>query len=170
MKITNAQIQKWIEEYLSNEYGEKVKNRTWRGQYIRGHAPWNNEEDCYHEWLKCVNKHEAKLYLLTSFKELYDAVKSLKLKGIGDLTIYDTATMLGCPNGVFPEAVYLHAGATVGAEAIGVKGEVIEKSVFTAIYPAFEILEPIQIEDFLCIYKKQLQGETTESPSVCGGC
>ncbi len=86
------------------------------------------------------------------------------------MTIYDTATMLGCPNGVFPEAVYLHAGAAVGAEAIGVNGAVVEKSVFTAIYPAFEMLEPIQIEDFLCIYKKQLQGETTESPIGCSRC
>lgn len=170
MKPTNNQVQKWIEEYLSYGYGDRVKDRKWKGQYIRGHAPWNNEEDCYHEWLKCINNHEITLSALTSFKELYNAVKSFKRKGIGDLTIYDTATMLGCPTGVFPEAVYLHAGAAKGASTIGIEGEVVEKSVFIAIYPAFEMLEPIQIEDFLCIYKNQLKGETTESPVGCSGC
>ncbi len=170
MKPAQKQIAEWIEEYLAKEYGTQVKKRTWKGQYIRGHAPWNNEEDCYHKWLECINDHKAALSAITSFNELYEAVKALKFKGIGDLTIYDTATMLGCPNGVFPEAVYLHAGAAAGARAIGIEGEVVEKSVFTAIYPTFELLEPIQIEDFLCIYKRHLQGETTDSLIGCGGC
>lgn len=32
---------------------------------------------------------------------------------------------------------------------------------------AFEKLEPIQIEDFLCIYKDQLAGKTQKSPTGC---
>lgn len=170
MKLTNMQIQTWIEEYLVNGYGKKVKARSWEGQYIRGHAPWNNEEDCYHMWLKEVEKNKFDLLCKTSFQELYDDIKTLKFKGIGDLTIYDTATMLGCPNGIYPKSVYLHAGAAVGAKAIGIVGNIVEKSVFTAKYPAFKTLEPIQIEDFLCIYKKQLLGESNEIPIVCGDC
>lgn len=170
MKLSNKQIERWIEEYLAKGYGETVKGRTWKGQYIRGHAPWNNEEDCYHKWLETIETTQAELLNETSFKALYDAVKTLQLKGIGDLTIYDTATMLGCPNGIFPEAVYLHAGAAIGASALGIEGELVEKSVFVKRFSAFDLLEPIQIEDFLCIYKEQLQGKTTESPQGCCGC
>lgn len=170
MKLSNKQIERWIEEYLAKGYGETVKGRTWKGQYIRGHAPWNNEDDCYHKWLNTIEIAQSKLLNETSFKALYDAVKTLQLKGIGDLTIYDTATMLGCPNGIFPEAVYLHAGTAIGASVIGIEGEIVEKSVFVKRFSAFGLLEPIQIEDFLCIYKEQLQGKTTESPLDCCGC
>lgn len=170
MKLSNKQIERWIEEYLAKGYGETVKGRTWKGQYIRGHAPWNNEEDCYHKWLNTIEIAQSNLLNKTSFQALYDAVKALQLKGIGNLTIYDTATMLGCPNRIFPEAVYLYAGAAIGASALGIEGEIVEKSVFVKRFSAFDLLEPIQIEDFLCIYKKQLQGKTTESPQGCCGC
>lgn len=170
MKPTNKQLQMWIEEYIAKGYGEKVKNRAWKGQYIRGHAPWNNEEDCYHTWLNLINNREQELSAIKSFQKLYDDVKAMRFKGIGDLTIYDTATMIGCPNGVFPEAVYLHAGAAIGATAIGIEGNIVEKTVFVTRFPAFELLEPIQIEDFLCIYKKQLHGDVTDSPISCCGC
>ena len=170
MRPTNEQIKGWIEEYLATGYGDAVKKRAWKGQYIRSHAPWNNAEDCYHEWLKCINDKEKELSRSVSFEELYNAVQLLKIKGIGDLTIYDTATMLGCPIGIYPEAVYLHAGAAVGAAVIGIEGDIVEKSVFEKAYSAFKLLEPIQIEDFLCIYKKLLAGEVVESPHGCVRC
>ena len=167
MKITNEQIRIWIEDYLAKGYGEKVKNREWKGMYIRGHAPWNNDEDCYHRWLSIINDNFVQLSKIPTFAELYDAVKNLIIKGIGDLTIYDTATMIGCYNKIYPDKVYLHAGALIGAKAIGINDEIVYKRDFVEKFSAFEKLEPIQIEDFLCIYKSRLQGDVESNISCC---
>lgn len=170
MKVTALQIEEWISEYLSKGYGDKVLKREWRGGYIRGHAPWNNTEDCYHKWLELINQKLDNLNEIKDFEALYNEILALKISGIGTLTIYDTATMIGCPNGVYPQQIYLHAGAAEGADALGIEGETATKEQFVAACDAFEKLEPIQIEDFLCIYKRQLKGETTKSPQGYGCC
>lgn len=167
MEITNELIQKWIEEYLAKGYGEKVQKREWKGKYIRGHAPWNNDEDCYHIWLETIDQNLPRLTKIITFSELYQEVKELTIPGIGPLTIYDTATMIGCPNGVYPAVVYLHAGAKSGANAIGIDGEEVPKEDFVAKFSAFEVLEPIQIEDFLCIYKLRLMGKSDTAIVCC---
>lgn len=170
MNITNKQISAMIADYIAKGYGEKVKRRAWKGQYIRGHAPWNNPEDCYHRWLEIINEKEVVFSRLTSFEALYEAVAALKIDGIGVLTIYDTATMIGCPINVYPEVIYLHAGTADGAKALGILGQTATKEQFVEVCDAFDKLEPIQIEDFLCIYKKQLAGETDVAPRGCCGC
>lgn len=170
MNITSRQISAMIADYIAKGYGKKVKERTWKGQYIHGHAPWNNAEDCYHKWLRIINDYIVELSNLTTFTELYNTLETLKIDGIGDLTIYDTATMIGCPNGVYPEVVYLHAGTANGAKALGINGVTATKEQFVDICDAFEKLEPIQIEDFLCIYKKQLAGKTDAVPQSCCSC
>lgn len=167
MLVTTQQIAKLIDDYINKGYADRVLNREWRGQYIRGHAPWNNAEDCYHVWLKIVEDNYERLSKITDFDELYKELEKLAMKGIGDLTIYDTATMIGCPNGVYPQRVYLHAGAAIGAGALGISGTTVDKSVFVKICPDFDRLEPIQIEDFLCIYKSYLQGQPKASIWVC---
>ena len=167
--ITNQQIGRWIDDYINRGGASNVLKRAWHGKYIRGHAPWNNEEDCYHIWLKIVDDNIASLESIATFDELYKAVEELKIKGIGDLTIYDTATMIGCPNEVYPDKVYLHAGAAAGAKALGIEALVVDKSVFVSLFPAFDKLNPLQIEDFLCIYKSHLSGtaKETDLPKFC---
>lgn len=167
MNITDKQISNLIADYIAKGCGEKVMKREWKGQYIRGHAPWNNTKDCYHEWLRIINDCMASLSNYTSFAELLNAVEGLKIEGIGNLTIYDTATMIGCPIGVYPEVVYLHAGTADGAKALGINGATATKEQFVEVCDAFEKLEPIQIEDFLCIYKNQLAGKTDAKPQGC---
>jgi hypothetical protein len=39
--------------------------------------------------------------------------------GIGELYVYDTALRIGAKLGVFPEKVYLHAGARIGVRNLG---------------------------------------------------
>lgn len=167
MNTTKKQISFLIADYIAKGFGEKVVQREWKGQYIRGHAPWNNTKDCYHEWLRIINDCVANLSNYTTFVELHNAIETLKIDGIGDLTIYDTATMIGCPIGVYPEVVYLHAGTADGAKALGINGATATKEQFVEVCDAFEKLEPIQIEDFLCIYKDQLAGKTQKSPTGC---
>lgn len=168
MIVTCRDIQRWIDEYVEH-CGMSVHNRKWQGKYINGHAPYNNANNCYYEWLKIVEANIARLSTMATFEELFEEVEKLKIKGIGDLTIYDTATMIGAPNGIYPQKVYLHAGAAIGAKALGVKGAVVDKSVFVALCPAFDKLTPMQIEDFLCIFKSHLQGIPKEI-KWCGIC
>ena len=167
--ITNQKIGRMIDDYINRGGASNVLKRAWRGKYIRGHAPWNNEEDCYHNWLTIVNDNIESLDSIATFDELYKAVEKLKIKGIGDLTIYDTATLIGCPRKIYPTKVYLHAGAAAGARALGIDAAVVERSLFVSLFPAFDKLNALQIEDFLCIYKSHLQGivDETIKPEFC---
>ena len=167
--LTNNQIGRLIDDYIERGGASNVLKRAWHSKYIRGHAPWNNEEDCYHVWIKIVDDNYDVLKSIATFDELYKAVEKLRIKGIGDLTIYDTATMIGCPDEVYPDKVYLHAGAATGAKALGIEAQVVDKSVFVSLFPAFDKLNPLQIEDFLCIYKSHLSGtaKETDLPKFC---
>ena len=95
---------------------------------------------------------------LNTFSELHDLVARVltPIRGIGALTIYDTAHRLGAHLNRSPEHVYMHAGARVGAKALGLSGSAgkLSKGAFPE---AFQRLRPEQIEDCLCIYKADLQ-------------
>lgn len=154
--ITNEQLAIWIDDYLLSGYGDKVLQREWKGVYLRGHAPWSNNEESYHRWLAAINHHHEYLCTLGSFEEIHAAIKGLQIKGIGPFTIYDTAVMIASSIGQYPQHIHLHSGAAKGAEAIGIKHKVANKEDFVGLYPAFDRLMPVQIEDFLCAYHTNL--------------
>ena len=170
MKITNEQIQIWIEDYLAKGYGEKVKNRKisdilvhkLRKENYTGFA-----EKASDRWNKKIEENIEELKQIASFDELLNRIEMLRITGIGELSVYDTATCIGNERDVYPQYVYMHAGTVVGAAAIGVKGKKIAKEVFVEKFSAFNVLEPIQIEDFLCIYKSRLQGDVESNISCC---
>lgn len=93
-----------------------------------------------------------------TFAELYEkvAVTLRPIRGIGLLTIYDTAHRLGAYLKLTPEQVYLHAGVRTGAKALGL-GDWRAKLPMSVFPPAIQRLRPEQVEDCLCIYKSQLQ-------------
>jgi hypothetical protein len=93
-----------------------------------------------------------------TFAELYEivAVALRPIRGIGLLTIYDTAHRIGAYLKLSPEQVYLHAGVRVGAKALGL-GDWRAKLPMSVFPPSFHRLRPEQVEDCLCIYKSQLQ-------------
>lgn len=174
MKIKKKQIEGYIQMYLDSR-GDKVLKRNWEMMLVHRlqcDRKDDNKEHCSIRWKRLIEGKLEKLKQINDFDELYKVIKSEadKFYGIGRLTTYDTATCIGFEQGVFPEKVYLHAGAADGAKALGIRGAKVPKTEFVAICKAFDMLEPAQIEDFLCIYKKQLQGETTEIPKVCSGC
>ncbi len=71
------------------------------------------------------------------------------------LTVYDTTQRIGAHLGIFPDRIYLHTGTAVGAKALGFKNaSYLERK---QLPKAFQRLEPYEIEDCLCIYKKDLQ-------------
>lgn len=170
MKVTESQIREWINEYKNEGYYDAASNRSWDNMYI--HAPKfkyyiNGVPSCA-IWKKLVKDNMSKLQSLTNFDalllELVNLKKKYEIKGIGDLLIYDTATCLGAR----PDKIYIHAGVTDGLAALrGVEKKnvkdrkPIELYKFLEEFPVFKgsSLQAIHIEDFLCIYHEDLNGE-----------
>ena len=171
MKVTNEQVAKLIEQYLQTARKcQTVFDRSWEDMLVHKLRRENYEgysQPASQRWKDTVGNIMAELQQCSTFEELYKRICSINVYGIGELTKYDTATCIGCPLKIYPEYVYLHAGAKIGAVAIGIIGAKVEKRIFVEKFPAFEILEPIQIEDFLCIYKDQLDGKIDSIARSC---
>lgn len=98
------------------------------------------------------------------FEELYDFIRSVigNVKGIGLLTIYDTARRIGhlLDTPVYPkEYIYLAAGAKTGAEnLLNLKRNSLKFREPTKIFfPYFGTLPSAFIEDILCIFEDDLK-------------
>ena len=91
-----------------------------------------------------------------SFAALHEVVRAEigTIHGVGRLTVYDVATRIGAYLRLEPEVVYLHAGTSEGAKALGLNGG--ETLAPTALPPAFQILRPREMEDCLCVYASEL--------------
>ena len=88
------------------------------------------------------------------FEDLHDRVQTAigRIKGIGDLAVYDISHRLGVYLGLRPEYVYLHCGTRKGAKALGLHYTAARLPVIA--FPAqMRKLRPDQIEDCLCIFK-----------------
>lgn len=80
------------------------------------------------------------------------------VKGLGPLAIYDIATLLGHRFGFRPTTVYLHAGTLQGARQLfGTPNISRDNRLTPKQMRRVSPLEADEIEDFLCIYKKQLR-------------
>jgi hypothetical protein len=90
-----------------------------------------------------------------NFEEIISYVRSCKIYGIGELAIYDTAVRIGAFLDIWPDRIYLHAGAKVGALAVNpnISADVITKNDLPLAFQA-EDLSCYELEDILCIYKK----------------
>jgi hypothetical protein len=89
------------------------------------------------------------------------------IKGIGALTVYDISHRIGAYFGKAPERVYLHAGVRVGARALGIGGDSFHPKILPKL---FARLAPSEIEDCLCIYKKELLGGAPGNSRRSAGC
>jgi hypothetical protein len=78
------------------------------------------------------------------------------IDGIGELFVYDTALSIGAFLRLEPDRIYLHAGTRVGALALGfARGR--QTVDVDELPPEFRRLPSHEIEDCLCIYKRDLQ-------------
>lgn len=96
-----------------------------------------------------------KIFILKckTFDEIYNVIESCRVKGFGDLSIYDSALRIGAFLGIEPDKIYLHAGTKKGAKNLGVdiRGKkVISKDELPSV---FRKMKPVELEDLLCIYK-----------------
>ncbi|WP_434139574.1 hypothetical protein [Photobacterium leiognathi] len=97
----------------------------------------------------------------TSFDELIEIIQSEKVRGFGELSIYDTAVRIGSFLNLIPDKVYLHAGAREGLLKLEEKelvpeGSSSEKYILVDDLPEpLKKLHPVEVENLLCSYKKE---------------
>src|SRR5262249_49279007 len=107
-------------------------------------------------WTAALLKRRADVRAAGAFGELHDVLSEVgtELHGIGRLTIYDTATRIGAFLKLEPDRVYLHAGTRDGARALGL---IQRDSLSPSDLPRpFRRLSSGEIEDCLCIYKREI--------------
>ena len=124
-----------------------------------------------------IADHLAKQWNRNAFKDfedLYDYVRSIlhisptnpygKIKNPNALIFYDIALRLSAQYNVWPkDYVYLNGnGPSDGAKALGLeklkdKKKRIAYSESVKLYPALSKLDAAGIEDFLCIYKNEIE-------------
>lgn len=94
----------------------------------------------------------------TNFHELWEVIRDegRRIKGIGELTVYDTAHRLGIYLRREPKLIYLHAGTRQGARALGLPLDAGYLRV-DQLPAELQRLKPYEIEDCLCIYKDDLR-------------
>lgn len=105
----------------------------------------------------------------SSFAVLLAIVDATKLKGVSELTVYDTAVRIGAGQGLEPQEVYLHAGTRKGAARLG--WNVRRRSIPPREIPADLVgLSPSEIEDLLCSYARYFgTGAKKFLLTDCGG-
>lgn len=93
------------------------------------------------------------------FEDLFGLVDRAigNIPGIGDLAVYDVATRLGASPGKLPsKRVYLQSGALKGARALRLDSG--KRSLPVEEFPSeLHRLAVWEIEDLLCIYKRELR-------------
>lgn len=96
------------------------------------------------------------LQVASSFTDLIAIIEKCKIKGIADLTIYDTANRIGSFLGLTPDKIYLHRGTKTGAKKIlgKIKGKTIDKTDLPLPFQNNNLTNG-EIEDILCIYKNK---------------
>lgn len=94
-----------------------------------------------------------------TFDQLMEIVDSSRVKGFGELSVYDTAIRLARFKNLEPDKVYLHAGAKKGFEILEDKGYVTkgssQKKYLTReeIPAEFNSLKLYEVENHACLYK-----------------
>lgn len=98
-----------------------------------------------------------KIIASKNFSDLHTIVSDLSLRGIGTLTLYDTAHRIGLRLKIHPDKVYMHRGTRTGAEKI-LKRKIKEPYLDKSAFKDFVHLRCDEIEDILCIYKSSFSG------------
>jgi hypothetical protein len=103
--------------------------------------------------LQLVSNHVAQAQ---DFAELHGLIEREigDIPRIGCLAVYDIALRIGAFLGIAPALVYLHRGTREGARALGFRGKTVHPDELPV---EFRDLTAAEIEDCLCIYKRELR-------------
>jgi len=113
---------------------------------------------------------KGQLLIVESFEDLLNIIIGCKVKGVGELTIYDTAERIGHFLNLFPDKIYLHCGVRSGAKIL--LGSIPNKFLTIEQFPSIFIrpdFSSTDIENFLCIYKNRFK-KSNDKINVCHQC
>ena len=99
-----------------------------------------------------------------TFDGLHDVLDDGRVAGIGELTVYDTATRIGAFRKLYPTRVYVHAGVRDGIRAFHLANRYWVR--MSELPRPFRRLTPGETEDCLCIYKRQIKAIVRKSSAV----
>ena len=105
-------------------------------------------------WYGAILMRLASLKKAKTFDEIHNILTGVKIKGVGKVTVYDTAVRIGVYKKLYPQKIYLHAGTKEGAKKLNVKTS--SKDILKSQLPVQfqrKDLSCLEIEDILCIYK-----------------
>lgn len=103
------------------------------------------------------------LKAVQDFKQLIDIVKDAKVRGFGELAIYDTSIRIGSFLDVLPTEVFLHAGTRIGCRELEQKGYIeigSSESLSIALSKLPVVLQQFQslyLEHFFCAAKDKFK-------------
>ena len=146
-KLTNNGIEYFIRHNHQEVFLDKDGNQ-------RG-VPYDISKNVRENLLKRMND----VLRAKSFDEIYQIVSECKIKGFGELSIYDTSMRMASFMNIEPDKVYLHAGARRGMEILEEKGYVIEGSSKMKYIEIKDMPQPMQklraaeTEHLLCSMK-----------------
>jgi hypothetical protein len=107
--------------------------------------------------VNAVREREAQLKAATEFETLFSIADEImrSIYGCGAMWRYDFAQRVGAILGIAPSKVYVARGALRGARNLGL---VVVRARIDRVNlpPALRGLTSDEVEDFLCIYKKDL--------------
>ncbi|MDI9335061.1 MAG: hypothetical protein QM533_11870 [Cytophagales bacterium] len=171
----NCYVQMRLEEAIDFAGKLLVRNKlddAWK-KHAHFHRPWfyKKYKSAFAEAVQKllsvkVEIQEARLQI-DPFDKVFALTRRILMgiKGLKYVACYDITCLLGYHFNFQPSYVYLHAGALKGANfllqtryASGVRLSINEFP-----YAITSVLMPFEIEDFLCIYKKEISRfDTTE--------
>lgn len=97
-----------------------------------------------------------------TFDEIFQVVTECKVRGFGELSIYDTSMRISSHLNIEPDKIYLHAGARKGLEILEEKGYIENGSSKKKYVEIKEMPEPMQqlkaaeTEHMLCSMKDSM--------------
>lgn len=98
-----------------------------------------------------------------TFDEIFQIVTDCRVKGFGELSIYDTSMRIASHLNIEPDKVYLHAGARKGMEILEIKGYVEQGSAKKQYIEIKDMPKPMQelkaaeAEHMLCAMKDSIK-------------
>jgi hypothetical protein len=131
-----------------------IHNAVWPGGGKHGHQ-YRLRPEVLNQAEDRLQAAAASIALAPDFHAVHCLVESKvgSIHGIGELAVYDIAHRVGAFLGKTPALVYLHCGTKAGAAILGFRGKTIDPKELPT---AFSRLTAAEIEDCLCIYKRQL--------------
>jgi hypothetical protein len=157
--IEEACIGNIVINYLEQEYKVRHPHQNING--ANGHGvPIDKSKQVAN---KIISNNLNEIVNSKTFDEIYEIFSNNRVPGFGALAKYDATLRIASTKGFFPDKIYIHRGAQIGLRALIEKNYVnadfenVDNIAKKNLPSDFSILNPIYIEDFLCIKKFKLQ-------------